>query len=191
MRSSTPPLDRWSSFAPRVAVKVVGGNHGEERDGSGRSYTSFGDNKDVAVVEDVAFAYSRTDRYPNVTFAIPNDDLTLTFEHHGLVVGMAHGHQAGFGSGDPKAKIDRWWRGQMAGQQPIGDADILVTGHFHNAFMQTIGKRTHFGCPALEGGSDWFKNISGMDNKPGALSFVITGSGWDHMALLDCTEGTT
>lgn len=180
-------LDRWSGLAPQVAVKVVGGNHGEERQG-GKSNTTFADNKDVAVVEDVAFAFSKQpERYSNVTFAIPDDDLTATWDHEGLIVGLAHGHQCGFGSGDPKSKIDRWWRGQMAGQQPIGDADVLVTGHFHNAFMQTIGKRTHFGCPALDGGSDWYRNISGMDNYPGVLSFVIDGSGWDHMALLDCT----
>jgi predicted phosphodiesterase len=178
-------LDRWSLLAPKVAVKVVGGNHGEERDGSGRSFTTFADNKDVAVVEDVAFAYAKQpDRYGNVTFAIPNDDLTLTWQHGDLIIGLAHGHQAGFGSGDPKAKIDRWWRGQMAGQQPIGDADILVTGHFHSAWMQTIGRRTHFGCPALEGGSDWFKNIAGMENRPGALSFVLNHDRWSHMEIL-------
>ncbi len=180
-------LDRWASFAPQVAVKVIGGNHGEERDGSGRSFTTFADNKDVAVVEDVAYAFSKQrDRYANVSFAIPNDDLTLTFQHDDLIVGLAHGHQCGFGSGDPKAKIDRWWRGQMAGQQPIGDADVLITGHFHQAFMQTIGRRTHFGSPALEGGSDWYRNVAGMENKPGVLSFVLSGNKWDHMALLDC-----
>jgi predicted phosphodiesterase len=182
-------LDRWSLLAPRVALKVVGGNHGEERE-AGKSFTTFADNKDVAVVEDVCYAHSKNpDRYSNVSFAIPNDDLTLTFDHDGVIIGLAHGHQAGFGSGDPKSKIDRWWRGQMAGQQAIGDADILISGHFHNAFMQTIGRRTHFGCPALEGGSDWYRNISGMDNKPGVLSFVVNGSGWDHMALLDCDGG--
>lgn len=179
-------LDRWSHLAP-LGVKVIGGNHGEERDGSGRSFTTFGDNKDVAVVEDVAYAFAKhPDRYGHVSFAIPNDDLTLTWEHDGLVIGLAHGHQAGFGSGDPKAKIDRWWRGQMAGQQAIGDADILLTGHFHTAWMQTIGRRTHFGCPALDGGSEWFKNTAGLDSKPGMATFVVDGGGWSHYQLLDC-----
>lgn len=110
--------------------------------------------------------------------------MTLTFEHDGLIIGLAHGHQAGFGSGDPRAKIDRWWRGQMAGQQPIGDADILITGHYHHPWMQMIGRRTHFGCPALDGGSDWFRNTAGVDSPPGVLTFTVTGDGWSHFQLL-------
>lgn len=177
-------LDRWSNLAPQVGVKVVGGNHGEERE-AGRSHTDFADNRDVAVVEDVAWAFAKNpDRYGHVSFAIPNDDLTLTFEHDGLIIGLAHGHQAGFGSGDPRAKIDRWWRGQMAGQQPIGDADILITGHYHHPWMQMIGRRTHFGCPALDGGSDWFRNTAGVDSPPGVLTFTVTGDGWSHFQLL-------
>lgn len=175
-------IDRCSSLAP-TAVKVVGGNHGEEREG-GKSTTDFADNVDVAVIEDIAYAYSHTDRYDNVTFAIPNDDLTATFSHEGLIVGLAHGHQAGFGSGDPKTKIHNWWKGMMDGQQPIGDADVLVTGHFHHPWMIRRGARTHFGCPALDGGSDWFRNVSGQDAPAQTLSFVVTGSGWDHLALL-------
>ena len=177
-------LDRWSALAPQVAVKVVGGNHGEERDG-GKSHTDFADNRDVAVVEDVAYAFTHTpERYANVSFAIPNDDLTLTFDHDGLVIGLAHGHQAGFGTGDPRAKIHNWWRGQMDGQQPVGDADILVTGHFHHPWMIRRGSRTHFGCPALDGGSDWFRNQTGLDAPPGALTFTVTSEGWSNMQIL-------
>lgn len=176
-------LDRWSKLAP-LGVKVVGGNHGEERDG-GKSHTDFADNRDVAVVEDVAYAYAKQpDRYGHVSFAIPNDDLTLTFDHEGLVIGLAHGHQAGFGSGDPRTKIHNWWRGQMDGQQPVGDADILVTGHFHHPWMIRRGARTHFGCPALDGGSDWFRNQTGQTAPPGALTFTVTSEGWSDMQIL-------
>jgi hypothetical protein len=176
-------IDRAAGLG-RTAVKVVGGNHGEEREG-GKSHTDFADNVDVAVIEDIAWAYSSNrDRYPNVDFAIPNDDLTLTFEHDGLVIGMAHGHQAGFGSGDPRTKIHNWWKGQMDGQLPIGDADVLLTYHFHHPWMIRRGARTHFGNPALDGGSDWFRSATGMDAPPSTLSFVVTGSGWDHLQLL-------
>jgi predicted phosphodiesterase len=176
-------IDGASAVAPQVAVKVVGGNHGEEREG-GKSNTDFADNVDVAVIEDVAYAFKRSERYANVEFAIPNDDLTLTFDHDGLIVGLAHGHQAGFGSGDPRTKIHNWWKGQMDGQSPIGDADILVTGHYHHPWMIRRGARTHFGCPALDGGSDWFRNQTGQNAPPSTLSFVVTAAGWDHMALL-------
>lgn len=176
-------IDRAAGFAPKVAVKVVGGNHGEEREG-GKSHTDFADNVDVAVIEDVAYAYSKTDRYPHVSFAIPNDDLTLTFDHEGVVVGLAHGHQAGFGSGLPLTKIHNWWKGQMDGQQPIGDADILVTFHYHHHWVMQRGARTQIGCPALDGGSDWFRNVSGQDAPPATLSFVVDAGGWSQLEML-------
>jgi hypothetical protein len=179
-------IDRCAGFAPKVAVKVVGGNHGEEREG-GKSWTDFGDNVDVAVIEDIANIYAHNpERYPEerITFAIPKDDLTLVFEHEGVYIGLAHGHQAGFGSGDPRTKIHNWWKGQMDGQQDIGTADILVTAHYHHPWMIRRGARTHFGCPALDGGSDWFRNQTGMDAPPSTLSFVVTGEGWSHMELL-------
>jgi hypothetical protein len=176
-------IDRAAGFAPKVAVKVVGGNHGEEREG-GKSHTDFADNVDVAVIEDVAYAYGKSDRYGNVTFAIPNDDLTLVFDHDGLYIGLAHGHQAGFGSGDPRAKIHNWWKGQMDGQQDIGTADVLVTFHYHHPWMIRRGARTHFGSPALDGGSDWFRSATGQHAPASTLSFVVTGEGWSHMELL-------
>jgi predicted phosphodiesterase len=182
-------LDRWARMVSELGVFAVGGNHGEARQ-NGKSYTDFADNTDVAVFEDVAFAYSKNpDRYGHVSFRLPNDDLTLTFEHEGTVIGLAHGHQAGFGSGDARQKIAKWWTGQSMGNLPIGDADILVTGHYHHPWMVPLGPRTHFGCPALDGGSDWFRNTSGMDSPPGVLTFVVTSAGWSHMQILNATGG--
>jgi hypothetical protein len=186
LESADRIIDHALSYAPRVEVKVVGGNHGEEREG-GKSHTDFADNVDVAVIADVSRIYARNpERYPKdrITFAIPWDDLTLTFEHEGTVIGLAHGHQAGFGSGDPQAKIHKWWLGMQHGRQPIGDADILVTFHYHHPWMIRRGARTHFGSPALDGGSDWFRNTSGQDAPPSTLSFVVDAGGWSHMELL-------
>ncbi len=179
-------LDAWARKFSWIAVKAVGGNHGEEREG-GKSYTDFADNRDVAVFEDVAFAYGKNpDRYGHISFSLPNDDLTLTYEHEGHIIGLAHGHQAGFSGGgaDPAARIAKWWQGQMVGQQKIGDADILITGHYHHTWLRTIGKRTHFGCPSLEGGSDWWRNTAGLQSAPGTLTFVIGPEGWSHLEVL-------
>lgn len=179
-------LDAWSRKFDWIAVRAVGGNHGEERQ-DGKSYTDFADNRDVAVFEDVGFAYGKNpDRYGHVSFYLPHDDLTLTFEHEGTIIGLAHGHQAGFsgGGGDPARRIANWWAGQMVGQQKIGDADILVTGHYHHPWMRTIGKRVHFGCPALDGGSDWWRNTAGLDAPPGTLTFVVGPTGWSNFEIL-------
>jgi hypothetical protein len=178
-------IDRSAGFAPHVAVKVVGGNHGEERE-AGKANTNTADNVDVAVIEDVAYAYSRQpDRYGNVTFAIPDADLTLTFEHDGFIVGLAHGHQAQKSAGSgPMQKIHSWWKGQMDGQRPIGDADLLQTFHFHHPWVVQRGARTHIGAAALDGGSEYFIDATGQDAPPSTTSYVIDSSGWSRYQLL-------
>ena len=85
---------------------------------------------------------------------------------------------------DELTYLSAWEAGEMVGQQPIGDADILVTAHWHHPWMVQAGTRTQFGSPTLDGGSDWFRNSSGMHSPPGTLSFVVTGSGWSHMEIL-------
>lgn len=177
-------LEAWSAFAPKIAVKAVGGNHGEERQ-NGKSYTDFADNRDVSVFEDVAYGFAKNpDRYGHISFSVPNHDLTLTFEHEGTIIGMAHGHQAGFGTGDPRTKLHNWWRGQMDGKQPIGDADVLLTAHFHHPWMIRRGARTHLGCPALDAGSAWFTNTSGQECPPGTLTFVLGPEGWSGLEIV-------
>lgn len=167
-----------------TAVKVVGGNHGEEREG-GKANTNTSDNVDVAVIEDIAYAYSKSERYKDVSFAIPDADLTLTFEHDGFVVGMAHGHQAQKSPGSgPQQKLHSWWKGQMDGQRPIGDADLLLSFHFHHPWVIQRGARTHIGTAALDGGSEYFIDATGQDGPPSTTSFVIDGSGWSHYQLL-------
>lgn len=174
-------LKHFSDVAP-VTVLPVGGNHGEVRNG-GKSFTDFADNIDVAVFEDAADILAENERFAGVTFHIPHADLTQTIDLHGTVVGLAHGHQAR-GGGSVEQKILRWWRGQMEGRQPIGDADILLTGHHHHLQVQQQGSRTWMQAPALDGGSEWFTDVSGLDSPAGVLTFTVGADGWDNLKVL-------
>lgn len=178
-------LKAFSDVAP-VTVLPVGGNHGEVRN-NGKSFTDFADNIDVAVFEDTADILAENDRFENVTFHIPQADLTQTIDLHGTIVGLAHGHQAR-GGGSVEQKILRWWRGQMEGRQPIGDADILLTGHYHHLQVQQQGSRTWMQAPALDGGSEWFTNVSGLDSPAGVLTFTVSEDGWDNLKVLPATR---
>ena len=176
-------LKEWASLAPRIVVAPVGGNHGEVRQ-DGASFTDFGDNRDVAVFETVAWALAENpDAFGHISFQIPNAELTQTLDVFGSVVGVAHGHQARKGS-TPEQKLLNWWRGQMEGRQAIGDADILVSGHYHHLQVVRQGTRTWMQAPALDGGSEWFENMTGLASPPGTLSFVAGGGEWDHLRVL-------
>lgn len=166
-------LERWAPLFDRVVVGCVGGNHGEHRR-DGKSYTDFADNHDVSVFEQVSEIMAANQAaYGHVSFAIPKDDLSLTFDVHGVVVGIAHGHTARGGSGIPQKRILDWWAKQAHGCQPVGDATILITGHYHHFSVVESGRKVHIQCPAMEGGSDWWRNTSGQESRPGMLTLVV------------------
>jgi hypothetical protein len=178
-------IDAHRGIAP-VYVPAVAGNHGEHRK-DGKAFTSFGDNDDVAWVEQVAEATAlNPDAYGNVTFLIPREQLTLTVQpvEGGPIVGLAHGHQAKRGGTTAQTRIAAWWSGQAFGMRPVGDASILVTAHAHHFSIIENGPRTHIQAPTVDSGSQWFAETAGMDSKPGMLSFTVTANGWDDLKLL-------
>jgi hypothetical protein len=138
------------------------------------------------VVEMVADVLAGRDQLEHVSWVIPEDRLAVVLDCSGVPVGFTHGHLAGKGT-TPQAKQLAWWKDQMAGAQPVGDARILVTGHYHHLSVVDHGPRVHIQCPAQDGGSDWFRNATGADSAAGQLAF-ITGahlkSGFDRLRLL-------
>lgn len=179
-------LTSWSKFAPKVIVAAVPGNHGENRR-NGKAYTTFSDNDDVAVFEQVAeILAANNEAYGHVSFLFPRDELTLTLAVHGTILGLAHGHQARRGGAVSSAKIKAWWKDQAYGMQKVADATILVTGHYHHLSVLTEGIRTHIQAPSLDGGSQWFTETAGVKSAPGLLTFTVSEVGWDDLKVLRC-----
>lgn len=181
-------LERWAPLFKRVIVAAVGGNHGENRR-DGKSFTTFADNHDVAIFDALHDVLSMNpDAYGHVRFVIPKDDLTLTLDVAGTIVGITHGHVAGKGGGSfPAKKMNDWWMKQAHGRQPVGDASLLFTAHYHHLLISESGKKTHIQCPAMEGGSDWWRNQSGQESRPGMLTVRIgkdvSQSGWADLEI--------
>ena len=177
-------VDRFTAAKFRIVLGAVPGNHGESRL-NGRAYTNvFTDNDDLAVVEQVAEILAvNPERYANVSVPLGAiaEDHSVTLDVCGVAVGFAHGHQV-------KGGVPLWWQKQSHGKQPIGHADILVTGHFHHLVVSEATGRTWFQCPAMDGGSRWFTAQSGASAPSGMLTFVAgTGCGdrgWDALAVL-------
>ena len=93
---------------------------------------------------------------------------------------MAHGHQA--------RDLVKWWQGQATGRTPVGTADILLTGHFHHFQARQVGPRLWLQIPAMDGGSPWFRERSGLDSPTGLVSFVM-GSDYDPRKDLSVLAG--
>jgi len=179
-------LTQWAKFAPKIVVAAVPGNHGENRQG-GKAFTTFNDNDDVAVFEQVAeIMAANPEAYGHISFMFPQDSLTITLDVHGTILGLAHGHQARKGGTTAAAKIRTWWKDQAYGMQKVADATILITGHYHHLSILTEGTRTHIQAPSLDGGSQWFTETSGVKSAPGILTFTVGNRGWDDLRVLPC-----
>lgn len=177
-------------LAPRMVCAAVGGNHGENRK-DGKAFTTFADNRDVAVVENAARALVENPKaYGHVSFVLPEEQLTITIDVGGLIVGLAHGHQArrtGRSKDDMspvQGKVREWWKDQAFGRRPVGDADLLITGHYHHLSLLSDGGRTHMQAPTMDSGSQWWEETAGMPTTPGALTFTVQGGRWQDVQLL-------
>ncbi len=176
-------LIRWSKVVPSITVAAIGGNHGENRK-NGKAFTTLADNDDVALVESVAEIFqANPEAYGHIKFAIPTDELSLTLEVHGKIIGITHGHLARSGAGT-EAKLRRWIADQTLGRQRIGDCDILVTGHYHSFKLADWGGVKWIQAPALDGGSVWWRQSTGEIADVGVLTFLVSSQGVSDIQLL-------
>lgn len=165
-----------------VHVAAVPGNHGENRQ-NGKAFTSLGDNDDVAVVEQIAEAFELAG-LNNVTFSLPaKERLSLTVEVLGHIVGLTHGHIARGGVG-VEGKILNWFKSMAATRDPIGDSDILFTGHYHHArYQQLVGDTYWIQGGALCDSSAWFSQSAGLVSDPVVMKGTITRSQGIEMTM--------
>lgn len=180
-------IKAWADDFDRVLILAIPGNHGENRNDDGKSFTNLGDNDDIALVEQVAEAFDlakeSTDRYDHVHFYIPDNELNMVIDVHGTIVGFTHGHVANSRRGQSRnlnhTKVWDWWQGQMMGNQPVRDVDLLISGHYHYFSMFEQGGRTALQAPALEGGSEWYTDTEGMWATAATCTLVVGDGRWE------------
>ena len=163
------------AFAPHfeeIQVLAVGGNHGENRI-DGKKINRH-DNADQKIMEQAADILGERSAYSHIHWHVPAEELAATIEVEGWVLGLTHGHIAGKGGGNPEVKIFNWYKGQAAGKKPVGDADVLLTSHFHHARMADWGGCLWMQAPTMDGGSPQHSDLTGMDARPGLLTFGMT-----------------
>lgn len=196
----TEQIMAWADDFDRVLVTGVAGNHGEYRNEDGKTFTNLGDNDDVALIEEVAEAFAFAEkagasRYEHVKFLIPDNQLSFTLDVFGTIVGVTHGHvansRATSGKNLAHSKVWDWWYGQMMGRQPVADADMLLTGHYHYLSMLRQGNRTAIQAPPLDGGSEWFVDMHGLESHAAILTLLIGGgtseggAGWSDLHVTE------
>jgi predicted phosphodiesterase len=167
----------FAAVAPKVVVAGVPGNHDE----ANRPLHTYGDSWAIDALSAVKEAFGLAGNYEHVTFVAPaRDELTLSLDVCGTIVGLAHGHQFGRGSDG----WQKWWQGQQHGRQAIGDADMLLAGHRHHLTIVQQSQRAFIQVPALESESTWFRHRAGEGGRPGIVTAVVGGGSWRSLEVL-------
>jgi predicted phosphodiesterase len=167
----------FTPLADKVIVPCIPGNHDEAVRIGNKMATTSTDSFNLDAASAVAEAVQLWGA-DHVSFVFPKyDTLTLTLDISGVIVGMIHGHQT-------RNRTINWWAQQAHGMHPIGDASILLSGHYHHLNILQSGAKTWIQMPALDGGSQWFEDRTGLNAPTGLVSFTIADNKWDNLIVL-------
>ena len=166
-------LEWVKAFAPltdELIIPVVPGNHDESHR---QLITDPIDSWQVEIVQQVLDICKENPNLQHVTGRFPErDNTTLALDFSGTMVGFAHGHQI--------RDAQKWWSGQSLGNTPVGQAEILISGHYHHYAVKQMNQRLWIQVPALDGGSHWFADRTGMGgNTPHGVVSLVVGEGYD------------
>ncbi|MCU0256027.1 MAG: hypothetical protein MUF56_05055 [Solirubrobacteraceae bacterium] len=119
--------------------------------------------------------------YDHVRVVLPGrDEDVVTLDLAGTVATFGHGHQMGRSGDGPL----RWWAGQSHGMRQAGESTLLMTGHFHHLRVVEDGPKTWVQVPAMDGGSTWFANRTGLAARPGLVTLLASGGRWSGLEVL-------
>jgi predicted phosphodiesterase len=166
----------FAAITDDLVMAGIPGNHDEAL----RPIQTYGDSWAIEAVSTVRDALLEAKGYDHVKMlASARDELTLTLDVSGTIVGLAHGHQWRSNG------AEKWWAGQSHGRQPIGDADILFSGHLHHLrIVEDTGGKTWIQVPALESESTFWRHRTGQVTRPGIVTAVVGGGGWSSLEVL-------
>lgn len=167
----------WAPDFERVVGLAVPSNHTQNREG-GKAVTDDGDDAGLAITETVAEVLAENPAFDHVSFCIPRDEMVVVLDVHGSVGAFTHAHKAERSAaqgGLPQGKVKSWWRDQAFSKNPAGDADWLLSAHYHHFSVIDHGPRVHIQCPTQDPGSKYFIDATGARSRPGFVTFVAGG----------------
>lgn len=158
-----------------VRVVVAPGNHGEHRINGYK--TELGDNDDLLVFEIAQLGLANDPNFDHVSFEIAEHEMSVVTDIRGWTYGITHGDVYGRGSGNGiRNKVFNWFKTMAANRHAVGNADVLVTHHFHHDALEDWGATLWVQNPTMDGGSHYFVEATGHKPKHGMNSWVVTTS---------------
>jgi len=174
-RMLTKTIQIMSPLFNDILVMACAGNHGERRK-NGKAYTTFGDNADLELFDNVSEIFKDSEAYKHIKWIIPDNDLTLTAEVlPKTYLTILHGHQARYGN-SAQTKVINWFR-KMASNKTQGqifDSNVVLCGHFHHHWEIELDERLIICATAQDhSGQQWFAESGGGSSLPGTTTFLM------------------
>ncbi len=168
-------LKTLAEYVPEIIYASVGSNHCQWRV-RGKQQGTMTDDWGIHIGRTLA-RLSQEVGLP-IKFIEPqkhDESLALdVFDDQFHILGIWHGHQS------PRPdQVPTWWRQQAFGRQPVADATIGVSGHFHHLRVLELGStsrgasRFWIQASTMDNGSGWWRLRSGEDSVPGLVTFIL------------------
>jgi len=172
-------IDELAPMFDKVIVLAARGNHGENRIGG--KYTTLHDNDDTHVFEMVKLALARDPDMQHIQWVIAESEAGVAVKVFDWVLATTHGdvYAKGVSGATIDKKAHNWMKNMALGRAKfglLGQADVLVTHHFHHDKMSDWGSCLWRQTPSQDRGSPYFEQATGEYSEPGMLTFVMTES---------------
>jgi hypothetical protein len=168
-------LKTLAAYVPEIIYASVGSNHCQWRV-RGKQQGKPIDDWGIHIGRTLARLAKETNL--PITFYEPQPhDESLAIDVFGdkfHILGIWHGHQS------PRPdQVPTWWRQQAFGKQPVAEATIGVSGHFHHLRVLELGStprgssRFWIQASTMDNGSGWWRLRAGEDSQPGLVTFFL------------------
>lgn len=173
-------IDTLGPLFTSIKVLAARGNHGENRIAG--KYTTLGDNDDTHAFEMAKLALQRDPEFKDkIEWVIAESEAGVAIDVFDWVLATTHGdiYAKGVAGATIDKKAHTWMKNMALGRKrfgKLGDADVLITHHFHHDKMSDWGACLWRQTPSQDNGSPYFEMATGEYSEPGMLSFVMTES---------------
>ena len=169
-------VQAFSDLSDDVSVVVVGGNHDEALRIQNHMASTYDDSWAVEGAAQVADVMKASGR--EISWYLPlKDQLHLTLDLAGSRIGILHGHQT-------KGKMQSWLANKALSRDPIGMADIILSGHYHYLRIEQFSDMTWIQTGSLDGGSVWWSHKGGVEAPPAAVTFLTADRRWHSLEIV-------
>lgn len=171
-------VKRFAPLTDALYVSTVGGNH----DDATRTpvQTRADDNWATEGAIAVADALEENpEAYGHVVVQVPPlDQGYMTVKIGESIFTILHGHQF------RKGKADAWVASQAFYLGNPTAAHFILHGHWHSTSVQQDGPRTIVCSGTYDGGSSWYRDLTGAESRQGGLIYVTDGAEFEGLTRI-------